>query len=172
VFKFSDLANLQMSEAQIGAFLQRVEKREGGCWIWLGRRTTNGYGRFYLNGYGDLRTNRLSYCHFKGNPGNQLVCHRCDNPLCVNPGHLFLGDHSINALDASNKGRLKFWGRDAEYCKRGHPFSGDNLRILSRWNAKRECRECAKLRIQKHDAKRSEMRRLRRLAEAAKGGGE
>jgi hypothetical protein len=52
---------------------------------------------------------RFSYAlHYGVDPGDRLVCHTCDNPRCVNPKHLFLGDHRANNLDCKNKGRHRY----------------------------------------------------------------
>jgi hypothetical protein len=78
-----------------------------GCWIWNKSITSNDYGKAtYLNR--SWRAHRLSYTLFKGEiPGNQFVCHKCDNPRCVNPEHLFLGSATDNMQDCVNKGRYK-----------------------------------------------------------------
>jgi predicted XRE-type DNA-binding protein len=79
---------------------------DGGCWEW--RRTHNGFG------YGTLRVGgKIVYAHrlaFElGNgqpiPKGMHVCHRCDNPRCINPVHLFLGTRSDNMADCFAKGR-------------------------------------------------------------------
>lgn len=75
----------------------------GHCWPWTRSRSPKGYGKTFFFGK-DWRAHRLAYYFTHGSvPG--LVCHRCDNPPCCNPSHLFAGDHSVNALDRAQKKR-------------------------------------------------------------------
>lgn len=86
------------------AFWANVDKA-GVCWIWTGDTTAQGYGRFY-DGEKQVAAHRLSWeIHFGPIPDGQFVCHHCDNPPCIRPDHLFLGDHSANFRDAARKGR-------------------------------------------------------------------
>lgn len=76
------------------------------CWNWLGAKSRGGYGnvRFQNKFY---RAHRLAYELENGPFGDGLlVCHRCDNPLCCNPNHLFLGTPKDNVLDAVGKRRM------------------------------------------------------------------
>jgi hypothetical protein len=85
-------------------FWGRVQKTEG-CWIWIGYLDKAGYGRIQ-RGKRNLAAHRLSFeLHFGSIPDGLCVCHRCDNPACVHPDHLFLGTHQDNMEDSRKKGR-------------------------------------------------------------------
>lgn len=87
-------------------FWDRVKKTDG-CWLWTGGRTSEGYGCVRFHGRTD-RAHRVAYEMTSGpiRPG-LCVCHRCDNPICVRPSHLFLGTNRENAQDRHAKGRTK-----------------------------------------------------------------
>jgi hypothetical protein len=86
-------------------FLARVKKTSG-CWIWTGGLNKAGYGTVKIFNKPKL-AHRVSYEIHVGNlPVKILVCHKCDNPPCVNPDHLFLGTHRDNAFDSMKKGRF------------------------------------------------------------------
>lgn len=81
---------------------------ENECWLWQGA-TIKGYGalrmqRSHSPGY--VYAHRMSYEIHKGAiPADQHVCHSCDNPLCVNPNHLWVGTNRENVTDMDAKGR-------------------------------------------------------------------
>lgn len=92
----------------IEKFWSRVDiRRASECWEWSGYKTTAGYGRFLAPGSGrECYAHRISYLlHYGVDPGPSFVCHSCDNPCCVNPHHLWLGDYDSNARDKVDKGR-------------------------------------------------------------------
>lgn len=81
-------------------------KREDGCWEWTAHIDDWGYGVFRVNRK-LCKAHRVSWEWENGPiPDGSLVLHRCDNPKCVRPDHLFLGTPKDNMRDASAKGRL------------------------------------------------------------------
>jgi HNH endonuclease len=81
------------------------------CWEWIGAKYRNGYGHFRRKVQGVwkmVKAHRYSYEFYnKTDPLNYCVLHKCDNPSCVNPDHLFLGTHKDNTLDMKSKNRWK-----------------------------------------------------------------
>jgi hypothetical protein len=99
-------------------FLEKIEVNENGCWIWKGAKLRGGYGHFRrcINGkWVMFKAHRYAYEYFNGPlEKGLLVCHKCDNPECVNPEHLFKGTNKDNAEDKVKKGRHVF-GRNKKH---------------------------------------------------------
>lgn len=88
-------------------FWKKVVKTEY-CWEWTSWKT-NGYGRFHYKGK-KIRAHRMAWFLTYGDwvDSDTHVLHKCDNPLCVNPDHLFLGTNDDNIADKIQKGRSGF----------------------------------------------------------------
>jgi hypothetical protein len=105
----------------IERFEKRVGRAEAGqCWPWKGRILKNGYGVIHQggrNGGPVVYAHRLA-AQFAGlgDISGKMVCHHCDNPPCVNPKHLFVGDAAANVRDMFAKGR----GRPPEGERHSH----------------------------------------------------
>ncbi len=126
-----------------------------GCWLWLGSWDRRKYGQLRVDG-------RLRYAShvslgLAGTPvpAGMSACHHCDNPPCVNPGHLFIGTQKDNTRDMMAKGRSKppplakpGQGRKL-LCLRGHDYSDAYVAPGSTW---RRCRECMRLRKARRSA--------------------
>ena len=82
-----------------------VRVDDKGCWVWTASRLKSGYGVIALT-RGEKLAHRASYARFVGPiPKGKQVCHKCDNPPCCNPDHLFLASQRENLWDMVSKGR-------------------------------------------------------------------
>ena len=115
-----------------------------GCWNWKKSVSRNGYGVAFRNGknVGAHRLAAYTFLDLDSDP-SRYVLHRCDNRLCVNPKHLFLGTQTDNMQDSINK------GRNAEsrktHCPKGHPYSAENTYLLPSNQKRRRCKTCRAL---------------------------
>ena len=91
----------------INDYWTKVNKETStGCWEWTGKLNRDGYGGFTMN-HEWMHTHRWSMIFQGHNIKGLVVCHKCDNPKCVNPDHLFLGTQQDNIKDMHNKKRYR-----------------------------------------------------------------
>lgn len=97
---------IELTENDKTRFWAKVDKSAGpdACWLWTAAKRKTGYGLFYIRrAHG---SHRIAWAMDKGPiPDGLCVCHRCDNPPCCNPAHLFLGTYADNNHDKEIKGR-------------------------------------------------------------------
>lgn len=103
----------KLTEKQLIRFWSNVDLSTNGCWTWKGSVTgVHNRAVFYVNDT-SFYASRLMYLISTRNPGELFVLHKCDNVICVNPNHLFLGTKQENNLDRDQKGRhVKLQGED------------------------------------------------------------
>ena len=128
---------MDFSEWRVQRFWEKVVKTDG-CWLWIGARHPNGYGNFTANTGQVCCAHRYAYELLVDKiPPGMTIDHICKVRNCVNPDHLRVMTQSANS-------RIGYYpNRDKTHCKRGHPLSGENLRITS--TGGRACRECGRI---------------------------
>jgi hypothetical protein len=130
-----------------------------GCWEWQGfcfefRNIKPGQRGYPSGSYRgqrcrvhrkalELKLGRLLSKH-------ENACHRCDNPPCINPEHLFAATQEHNKLDEVAKGRSFYANKT--HCKRGHPFDERNTehQVSPKGRPRRACRECTRMRARQY----------------------
>ena len=132
------------------------------CWIWTGLSIWNGYGRIWVKGKPKLahRVSMFLYKDFDLN-SDKLILHKpeCNNRKCVNPDHLYIGDHNDNMRDkAISKTNHQ---SNKTHCPKGHEYTPENTYIVAR--GERCCKTCYNKR------NRDNQRRLR-IKRKIKGG--
>lgn len=137
------------TEAFARHFIAKVDKHSSqhpGCWEWTGVMKYNGYGRVSVKNK-MMIAHRVAYMmsHDAPIPDGMFVCHKCDNPRCVNPEHLFIGTARDNARDSVNKGRNA--NKKKTHCRNGHEFTPENT-YSSRGH--RFCRRCRRESAARH----------------------
>src|SRR5262245_14385544 len=94
-----------MMDTAASRFWAQVSQNPEGCWIWKGRKLTDGYGGIWW-GRRQCRAHRIAWELTYGPiPASLLICHVCDHPLCVRPAHLWLGTPADNSGDMTKRRR-------------------------------------------------------------------
>ncbi len=122
----------------VDRFWARVQKSDGYL-IWTGKRYQSGYGGLIVSKK-QIYAHRFSWMVTNGEIGKLLVLHKCDNPQCVRPDHLFLGTDKDNAVDRMAKGRPQGRQLHPENYPRGENVPNSKLT----WDQVREIRAAYK----------------------------
>lgn len=131
-------------------FWSKVIVKEG-CWGWSGTVLKKDNRAVFCVHGKTIIAARFSWevASKKKIPHGMFACHKCDNPECTNPDHIFIGTRVDNAQDCIRKGRFKYPPRDVwagrTHCKNGHEFTPENTAKHRNGNARR-CKMCNKLR--------------------------
>jgi HNH endonuclease len=117
------------------------------CWPWTGRTFPFGYGRFVIKGkthsaHRWLISTLLGRSLFWTPENRETVCHKCDNPPCCNPSHLYIGSPQDNIRDREERGRSGSGKVNAAktHCPLGHEYTESNTLVK---RGSRNCRACA-----------------------------
>lgn len=112
------------------------------CWEWQAYKNKFGYGLFNVNYYATM-AHRVSWELNNGPiPKGLYVLHKCDNPCCVNPNHLWLGTYKDNMRDCVAKGRYVSHNKNKTHCPNGHEYSEENTYWYTEKNGRRRRRNC------------------------------
>ena len=160
------ILEIDLTERNRALFFARVDKRgPDECWPWTGAINRQGYGKVSSHGRW-LRAPRVAWYLAHGEQPPAFVCHSCDNPLCCNPAHLWIGTSLDNNRDAVAKGRNIAAKRKAQtHCKRGHEYTAENtlLVLSSDGRMGRTCKICKRASGLKSWRKTGAQRRQNRI---------
>lgn len=131
-------------------FWLKVDKT-GDCWLWTAAVDHYGYGRFRI-GNRHVIASRWSLSHELGRSltPTEWALHSCDNPPCVNPEHLYIGDADRNAQDRVERNRDGMATKT--HCPRNHAYTAENTYL---YQNKRHCRACNRRRVAEFQRRKS-----------------
>ena len=119
------------------SFWAKVDK-SGECWLWLGRRSNEGYGLLGFQGKSGATAHRVAYeLSVSGIPKGLVIDHLCRTRHCVNPRHLEVvtqRENILRGIGASAKNAKK------THCPKGHEYSNANTYITP--SGSRSCKAC------------------------------
>lgn len=148
------LARIDLTEAEVERFRSKyTEGAPDECWPWQGPISKNGYGAFKRRP-STLTASRVAWFLANGRQPLGLVCHTCDNPPCVNPAHLWVGDFKDNSEDMVRKGRHPTIRCTASrtHCGNGHRFTPESTRY---YRGSPVCRLCNRAACERYRARRA-----------------
>jgi hypothetical protein len=161
------LTRASLKDSDVQRFWRKVpgDRTPDACWPWLAARNAGGYGLIKI-GPRSMLAPRVSYAIAHGSVDPALVIdHLCRNTCCVNPAHLEAVEHKVNI----GRGIARMAG--VTRCKRGHPFTAPNTRVVTGKNGKPErvCRECTRIHAaaERKRLKQDPERLARRMAKQA-----
>ena len=113
------------------------------CVEFTGTKDKDGYGQLSTTKLGTRKAHRWAWMEVNGPiPKGLCVCHKCDNPSCINPDHLFLGTVKDNAKDRDKKGR--HYNQKKTHCPKGHEYNKENTYYPP--SGGRYCKICDRMR--------------------------
>ena len=138
-------------------FNERTDRSAGrsGCHVWIGSHDKDGYGLFSVDGR-FRRATRWILGNARGVPlsSNEWALHHCDNPPCVNPEHLYVGNSAQNVADRVRRGRSGKRPKP-KHCRNKHEYTPDNVYFET---GKRQCLICRKAKLARRYEKEKRLR--------------
>lgn len=136
------------------------------CVPFGGARNRGGYGVLPKAVNGSRLAHRAALADALGRPLVAFALHRCDNPPCINPAHLYEGTHRDNTEDKVSRGRQRGGRYNQTHCKHGHELTPDNVLPLERQSTRRKfterrCKACRQAAHRRQAAKRKAQRHAR-----------